>query len=89
MPDTRYVRLRFGRGGRIHLDRRVPIPNTREILANTNVTEKLHNYSESELAERSWRLADRWKFDPDSHPVSCETSMDDEDRMLVDDHQPK
>ena len=85
----RYLRLRFGRGGRMHLDRRVPLPSTSEILANAKFPEKMRGLSEGELAEKSWRLADRWKFDPDSQPLSSEISLDDEDRILVDDYHSK
>jgi enhancer of polycomb-like protein len=39
--------------------------------------------------ERTWRLAERWKFDEDDPPAVGPEGLDEQDRVLVDDFDPK
>jgi enhancer of polycomb-like protein len=87
---ARSVRLRYGRGGRIYLDRRDAVPRP---FLNTSRS-KLFGIDESmdvdtdnpEQAEYSSRLVERWKFDMDDNPVSGPEGLEEHDRVLVNDY---
>ncbi|CAL1709115.1 unnamed protein product [Somion occarium] len=72
----RAARLRFGRGGRILLDRRLPTPR---LLLSSNPEEQ------AESKEDIRRLRERWRFDDDDAPAVGPEGPDEQDRKLVDD----
>ncbi|KAI0944834.1 hypothetical protein AcW1_001669 [Taiwanofungus camphoratus] len=78
-------RLRFGRGGRLHLDRRILKP--RIVSPSEPTTEAEPN--DVEVRERARRITEQWKFDSDDDPVVGPEGPDEQDRTLVDDFDPK
>ncbi|KAI5116776.1 hypothetical protein M0805_008731 [Coniferiporia weirii] len=85
--EPRNIRLRRGRGGRIHVDRRRP--NVRVTFSGADILRfdsRRHSEStDTKLEEEDMsRLAERWRFDS-----AGEAGTDDEDRMLLDDFEPK
>ncbi|KAI0793285.1 enhancer of polycomb-like-domain-containing protein [Abortiporus biennis] len=74
-------RLRYGRGGRSHVDRRDLRP--RATLPSPDFDSDM----DDEERERRRRLAERWKFDEDDVPAVGPKGADEQDRMLVDDYQ--
>ena len=90
----RPLRLRVGRGGRLHVDRKASVPQSRYAFEyylhhKPAFAHRYDGYTRSELDERAWRMADRWKFDSDITTLSNTDGTDDEDRVLFDDFQPK
>jgi enhancer of polycomb-like protein len=78
--QTRAVRMRYGRGGRILLDRR----NT---LTRGQQAALLDSPSDADTdPEYKRKLAERWKFDADDQP-SNGPENDEQDRILVDDYE--
>lgn len=86
----RAVRLRYGRGGRLMVDRR--LSTTPSIVSSrkqpTAETLSSDMDVEDEETERHRRLAERWRFDSDDAPAVGPTS-DEQDRVLIDDFDPK
>lgn len=82
--DPHALRLRTGRGGRMHLDRRRPPPPTRQ-----SRVEFSYDVSDAEKAEQQRRLRERWMFDEDDGPALGPDGPDEHDRVLVDDFQVK
>ena len=87
---ARAVRLRYGRGGRIHLDRRDAIPRAflnlpRSKLFGTDepMDVDMENPEEDESARR---LVERWRFDMDDSPATGSEGPEEQDRVLVDDY---
>ena len=88
---VRAVRMRYGRGGRIHLDRRNAIPPTlatarlpRSTLFDVDEPMDIH---EDQEGERRRQLEERWKFDlDDTLPVGPDGS-EEQDRTLIDDYE--
>ncbi|KZT10653.1 uncharacterized protein LAESUDRAFT_343366 [Laetiporus sulphureus 93-53] len=79
-------RLRFGRGGRLHLDRRMVMPRAwlpADVLSDSEHT------AEVDAQERARRLAERWQFDSDDVPAVGPEGSEEKDRVLVDDYEPK
>ena len=88
---ARAVRLRCGRGGRIHLDRRNAIPLR---LATTNLprstlfdVDKPMDVDEDQEGERRRQLEERWKFDSDDAPLVGPDGSEEQDRTLIDDYE--
>ncbi|CCM00001.1 uncharacterized protein FIBRA_02026 [Fibroporia radiculosa] len=83
--SSRAARLRYGRGGRLHLDRRTLIPRV------SSPSELLLEDEEGdvEARERARRLFERWKFDNDDGPAFGSEGPDERDRILLDDSQPR
>ena len=76
---NRAARLRFGRGGRIHLDRR--LYNSRQLPSDSD--------SDSETTEVHRRLQERWRFDDDDVPAVGPEGTEEQDRKLADDFDAK
>ena len=76
-------RLRVGRGGRLHLDRRyAPTP----AADSSSSSDEDHDLEE---AERERRVRERWRYDVDDAPAVGPEGPDEKDRILVDDYAPK
>jgi len=84
------VRLRFGRGGRVLLDRRNP--NLRSSPSGSRMTSdwwpKSH-LDKDEGPEHKRRLTERWRYDMDDYPSNGPEGLDEQDRVLIDDYDPK
>ncbi|TDL23130.1 hypothetical protein BD410DRAFT_721524 [Rickenella mellea] len=96
-PANRVIRapqhfhLRVGRGDRMHLDRRLHVAPSKHVLDNYIRAEplfpkRLDGLDKAELDEHAARVSERWKFDPDTVMANGD---DEEDRILLDDFQPK
>ncbi|KAI0072088.1 hypothetical protein K474DRAFT_1686787 [Panus rudis PR-1116 ss-1] len=77
-PRHRAVRLRYGRGGRMLVDRRS--------FAPPPVSLGFDSEDDDEARERTRRLLERWRFDDDDVPAAGPGGPEEEDRILVDDH---
>lgn len=90
--SSRHLRLRAGRGGRMHLDRRMPGLRLRhggvELIRFESRNPKADDLTPEEAEDRLSRLVGRWKFDSDASPASFEGN-EEEDRVLLDDFDPK
>ncbi|KAH8110509.1 enhancer of polycomb-like-domain-containing protein [Phellopilus nigrolimitatus] len=85
--EPQHLRFRRGRGGRLHIDRRRP--NSRLTFSGSDLLrlrsrKDLEDEDVTFSEERMNRIAERWRYDSIG-----EVGMDDEDRVLVDDFQPK
>jgi enhancer of polycomb-like protein len=93
--QPRAVRLRRGRGGRMLVDRRHAV--ARSIVASSRSSLfDLNSRDEDDMevdgrtdAERVNRLMERWRFDMDDFPAVGPHGADEQDRILVDDFEPK
>ncbi|THH30198.1 hypothetical protein EUX98_g3973 [Antrodiella citrinella] len=75
-PRLRAARLRFGRGGRMHLDRHMFSPRVAPAPSGSG----------DEDAHERFRLwQERWKYDDDDSPAVGAKGTDEHDRQLVDD----
>ncbi|OSX65465.1 hypothetical protein POSPLADRAFT_1167718, partial [Postia placenta MAD-698-R-SB12] len=77
-------RLRFGRGGRIHLDRCAVF---RHVSPSGFLAEDGDN--EDETQERVRRLTERWRYDVDDVPAVGPDGSEEKDRGLLDDFSTK
>ncbi|PPQ93891.1 hypothetical protein CVT25_007804 [Psilocybe cyanescens] len=95
----RAVRMRYGRGGRILLDRRdaVPrrptskLPRSSLFALGDSENEDANGMDvdeDPEEVERTRRLEERWKYDNDDAPPAGPEGPDEQDRVLVDDYNP-
>jgi enhancer of polycomb-like protein len=73
---NRACRLRIGRGGRRHLDRRLP---------GLRLPHRRSHSSDSESDDGS-DLERRWKYDQDDEPAVGPDGPDEHDRVLIDDY---
>jgi enhancer of polycomb-like protein len=83
--------MRYGRGGRIHLDRRHDIPPrlaTARLPRSTlfDVDEPM-DIDEEQEGERRRQLEERWKFDSDDAPPVGPDGLEEQDRTLIDDYE--
>ena len=87
---ARAVRLRYGRGGRIYLDRRDAIPRPFLNLPRSKlfeIDEPMDVDTENpEQDENRSRLVERWRFDMDDSPVVGPEGLEEQDRVLVNDY---
>lgn len=92
--QPRAVRMRYGRGGRVFLDRRNPAPqrfskrlprSSLFALDEKDETEAALS-DDAEEAERRKTLEERWKFDVDDTPPIGPEGVEEHDRQLVDDY---
>ena len=88
---VRAVRLRYGRGGRVHLDRRNAIPPrfaTTKLPRSTlfDVDEPM-DVGEDQEGERKKQLEERWRFDSDDAPPVGPDGSEEQDRTLIDDYE--
>jgi enhancer of polycomb-like protein len=82
--------MRYGRGGRIHLDRRDAIPPPLAVARLPR--SRLFNLDEPidvEVPEdeQRRRLEEQWKFDSDDTLPIGPDGSDEQDRTLVDDYE--
>lgn len=86
---ARAIRLRYGRGGRIHLDRRDAMPRVFLNLPRSNlfgINEPMDVDVENQEEDENRRLVERWKFDMDDSPAIGPEGPEEQDRVLVDDY---
>jgi len=89
--QPRAVRMRYGRGGRVHLDRRISAPRSfsKRLQRSSQLGLKEENEDEDEDPEdeeRYRRLEERWRFDWDDIPPIGPEGVEENDRVLVDDY---
>ena len=87
---ARAVRMRYGRGGRIHLDRRNAIPPplavTRLSRSSLFDIDEPMDVDEAQESERRRQLEERWKFDSDDTLPIGPDGLEEQDRTLIDDY---
>lgn len=87
---ARAVRLRYGRGGRVHLDRRDAIPRPFSNLPRSTlfgIDEPMDVDTENpEENDNIRRLEERWRFDMDDSPAVGPEGPEELDRVLVNDY---
>jgi len=91
--QPRAVRLRLGRGGRLLVDRRNinlrsssfkhPGHSPSSTLDHKQVVD------DGDEEERDRTLLERWRFDVDDYPPVGPEGSDEQDRVLIDDYEPK
>ncbi|KAH9839378.1 enhancer of polycomb-like-domain-containing protein [Rhodofomes roseus] len=79
-------RLRFGRGGRIHLDRR---SYSKESSDSSGSSSSSSDSDDAEEQDHKRRLAERWRYDADDVPMVGPDGPEEKDRVLVDDYDSK
>ena len=89
--QPRAVRMRYGRGGRVHLDRRISAPRSfsRRLQRSPQFALEEENEDEDEdpaNEEQCRRLGERWRFDWDDLPPIGPEGVEENDRVLVDDY---
>lgn len=87
-PSARPVRLRYGRGGRLVVDRRRTPLSTIPERSRIRTDPDAMDVDDNEDEERKRRLAERWRFDSDDAP-SVGPWAEEQDRVLVDDYSHK
>lgn len=96
-PTPRAIGIRRARGGRWFVDKRLPssrplaIPDTSNLFTFCRRT---HNGDSDDERQRKMRnalhrLAERWKFDEDDYPVVGPEGPEEQDRVLMDDYEPR
>ncbi|EAU81386.1 hypothetical protein CC1G_05216 [Coprinopsis cinerea okayama7 len=92
---ARAVRLRYGRGGRLLMDRRDaaprrPIPKAaRSSLFGGGDDDDMEvDEQDPEEVERLKRLEAQWRYDADDGPACGPEGPEEQDRILVDDYDP-
>ncbi|KAI0315040.1 enhancer of polycomb-like-domain-containing protein [Amylostereum chailletii] len=88
----RAIRTRRGRGGVLRVDRRGFTPRTSRVdgpcfYSRRPLDHGGENFEEEQ--EHDWRLRDRWMFDEDDPPPVGPDGPDEQDRVLVDERDPK
>jgi enhancer of polycomb-like protein len=95
------LRLRYGRGGRLHLDRRRPRLPAGRVLSfaepsmesdddeDEEMDEMMRERLDMELEDTRRRLQERWMFDEDDGPAMGPLGSEEQDRVLFDDFQSK
>ena len=82
--------MRYGRGGRIHLDRRnvIPPPLATVRLPRSSLfdVDGAMDVDEDLEGERGRQLEERWKFDVDDTPPVGPDGSEEQDRTLIDDY---
>ncbi|OBZ78426.1 Enhancer of polycomb-like protein 1 [Grifola frondosa] len=91
--QCRAGRLRFGRGGRLHFDRRIVDhrPSSLTTFGRRSEPQSLFDETEDDLEaqDRARRLNERWKFDSDDLPAVGPGGADEQDRVLIDEYNPR
>ncbi|OCH93358.1 hypothetical protein OBBRIDRAFT_328810 [Obba rivulosa] len=89
--EYRAVRMRLGRGGRLHIDRR----SVRRRTGRTSVKSDTHPWlakddsTGPDAREQTRILEERWRYDDDDSPPTGPDGPDEKDRTLIDDYDPK
>jgi enhancer of polycomb-like protein len=82
--------MRYGRGGRLFLDRRDPGPLSKRLprasLFALDEEDETTLSEDAEVVERQKKLEERWKFDVDDAPPIGPDGAEEHDRELVDDY---
>ncbi|KAK7031410.1 enhancer of polycomb-like protein [Favolaschia claudopus] len=87
-PPHRAVRVRIGRGGRVMLDRRRPAPAP--IVKQSRSSLFGPPASDDEMDSEDFnRMSERWRFDSDDSPAVGLDGLDEQDRVLTDEYDPK
>ena len=83
--------MRYGRGGRIHLDRRnaisPPLAVTRLPRSSLFDLDEPMDVDEDPEGERRRQLEERWKFDSDDTLPIGPDGLEEQDRTLIDDYE--
>ena len=90
----RAIRLRRARGGRWFVDRRLRTTSTTMEAPHVfSSRRRLHEGDSDDDrqsdGEQSWRLSERRKFDEDDSPAVGPEGPDEQDRVLLDDFDPR
>ncbi|KAJ7623472.1 enhancer of polycomb-like-domain-containing protein [Roridomyces roridus] len=91
-PVPRAVRVRVGRGGRILLDRRRPNVDSSLALLRRSRSSLFGPPADEDVdmdEDDTARLRERWRFDVDDYPAVGPEGADEQDRILVDEYDPK
>lgn len=85
MPQRqpRPVRLRRGRGGRMHVDRHEVLRTIHRVRTSNDAMDV------DEDPEADNRLRARWRFDSDDNPAIGSAGTEEQDRVLVEDYDTK
>ncbi|KAF9483666.1 hypothetical protein BDN70DRAFT_799389 [Pholiota conissans] len=93
---SRAVRMRYGRGGRVFIDRRdaaprrivpkLPRSSLFSLPEEDDDEQKMEVDEDPEEAERIRRLEERWKYDADDVPPVSPEGADEQNRILIDDY---
>ncbi|EDR09801.1 uncharacterized protein LACBIDRAFT_293698 [Laccaria bicolor S238N-H82] len=87
------LRIRYGRGGRVHIDRRNlsarPITYRARPPSPFNSNDGMVIDDDGAELEARRRLEEQWKFDADDMPAVGPEGSDEQDRVLVDDYDLK
>ena len=87
------LRIRYGRGGRLHIDRRNlsarPITHRARQPSLFNSNDGMVIDDDGAELEARRRLEEQWKFDTDDMPSVGPEGSDEQDRVLVDDYELK
>ena len=88
---ARAVRMRYGRGGRMHLDRRNGIrpslPTARLPRSTLFDVGEPMAIDEVQEGERRRQLEERWRFDSDDTLPVGPNGLEEQDRSLIDDYE--
>lgn len=93
MPSYRATRSRRGRGGIIRFDRRShrtkPLEDEDFMLRPREEPKEftIDFDGTDERAERAKRLRGQWQFDTDDEPALGPDGQDEQDRVLVNEHE--
>ncbi|KAJ3747552.1 enhancer of polycomb-like-domain-containing protein [Lentinula detonsa] len=90
----RPIRLRYGRGGRTFIDRRLNSSHThtkwrRRITTSDDEEDSMKVDDVERDEETDRRLTERWRYDTDDGPPYGPNGADEQDRALVDDFDSK
>ncbi|KAJ8074928.1 Enhancer of polycomb-like protein 1 [Marasmius tenuissimus] len=92
----RSVRMRYGRGGRVFVDRRAPFTDAFEsrrkrLRLDSDLEDSMDVDSRGLQGEEEndRLLKERWRFDADDSPPYGPAGSDEQDRVLVDDFETK
>ncbi|KAF8070202.1 enhancer of polycomb-like-domain-containing protein [Lyophyllum atratum] len=84
----RGVRMRRGRGGRLHVDRRDFAPRPSVSVRRSSLFD--HETDDVEMEDDdNERTRERWRFDADDVPPVGPDGPEEQNRLLVDDYSPK
>lgn len=83
LRQPRPVRLRIGRGGRMHLDRRGTLSG---LVTRRESPTDPDGMDVDVDTEQTKRLQERWRFDSDDAPSIGISNSEEQDRQLVDDY---
>ncbi|EGN97434.1 hypothetical protein SERLA73DRAFT_161474 [Serpula lacrymans var. lacrymans S7.3] len=95
---VRYLRIRFARARRLCLDRHdslVKLPALHQSSSSgvsdrkAEFMRRMRQFDDDGDEERVSKLHERWRFDDDDSPVVGPEGPDEQDRVLIDDYEPR